>query len=337
MSQRALRAATAQEQLARSKQRHIELDMAWNRLRRHLTRTFDRNIGDPLKFQLGEIACLSQQSVSNQFHHLWDSEFSVFSQWGEDGILNYLCDCLGLDRPRILEIGAGDFRESNSRFAAQRRSAMVMAVDARNDLAESIQGLQVNWQTTILPVEKWITPDSAAELFKLAQDALGSIDVFSIDIDGMDYWVLQQTNLDEVQIVVVEYNPLFGPKSPVSVPKAEQFNRFQAHFSGVYFGASIRSYIQLLSARNFIFVGTNRVCNNAFFVRDTSYELIGLPSIALDDLSIYTDWRVREGRSRDGSLTYATAVENLNLIGHLPLVDTVTGAISTVAQATHAN
>src|SRR4051794_33318194 len=50
---------------------------------------------------------------------LRDTEFKVFSQWGEEGILQILVSRLS-PRDAFVEIGVGDYSEANTRFLARK-------------------------------------------------------------------------------------------------------------------------------------------------------------------------------------------------------------------------
>jgi hypothetical protein len=65
------------------------------------------------KFLLGQNSVLTSRSMSEKFINLWDAEVKVFSQWGEDGILDFICEKIGLTKPRVLEIGEIWWWESN--------------------------------------------------------------------------------------------------------------------------------------------------------------------------------------------------------------------------------
>jgi hypothetical protein len=43
---------------------------------------------------------------------LKDHEFKVFSQWGEDGILQYLTRTIDLTNATFIDFGVEDFREA---------------------------------------------------------------------------------------------------------------------------------------------------------------------------------------------------------------------------------
>lgn len=281
----------------------------------------------------GTAAIMAQRAARPAFRHLWDAEVSVYSQFGEDGILDLLLDALDLARPRAVELGAGNFTECNTRFLAEYRHAAVLAVDARSDLAPTVAAFPVAWRTTVLTRQTWITPDTAPQLLKEAQATFGGVDLISLDLDGNDYWVLEQLDLADVQLLVVEYNALFGARRPVSVPRDDHFDRTQAHDSWLYFGASLPAFVTLLGARGFTFLGTNRAANNAFFARST--HLQGFPLAIPDqhDLGQFTDSRIRDSRDRDGQLSFLTGDARITAIADLPLVDTVTGQPLSVREA----
>jgi hypothetical protein len=286
-----------------------------------------------LLYRAGVAGILAQRAARPSFVSLWDSEVSVFSQWGEDGILDLLCDHAGLVKPRAVEFGAGNFTECNTRFLAEYRSASVMAVDGRDDLIESVDGLAVKWRTTILARQEWITPTTAPEILRDARAAFGGVDVVSLDIDGNDYWVAAALPLSDEAIAVVEYNPLFGSGHAVSVPRDDMFDRIRAHHSWLYYGASLRAFVTLLAGKGYAFVGTNRAGSNAFFLRRDLTA--GFPLTLPDpgDLSRYVDWRAREARDATGMLSYLHGDERIALMAELPLVDTITGAELRVGDA----
>jgi hypothetical protein len=283
------------------------------------------------RFLLGQAAILSSRANSQNFRNLWDAEVRVYSQWGEDGILDYLCEQIGLSKPKMLEIGAGNFSECNSRFLAENRNASVFAVDGRVDLVSAIEASSLRWKNHIFGDQTWVSPENINQVIYKARQAIGGMDIFSLDLDGNDYWILQEAELDLVSIVVVEYNPLFGHRSAVSVPRDDLFERKSKHYSWLYYGASLLAFQYLLKQKGFSFIGSNRVGNNAFFIRnDLASKILIKPA---DDYSIYVDWRVRETRSKDGRLTYSSGDDRLSSIRELPLVDVETGYGTSVGEA----
>lgn len=283
-------------------------------------------------------AFMIRRSSAARYENLWDTELKVFSQWGEDGILDFLCDALGLAKPTVIELGAGNFTECNSRFLAVNRSASVVAIDARADLVANVRRGDLAWRSSVHALERWIAPENAGEIFGEALRLLrrSAPDVLSVDLDGVDYWVVEALDLDGAQIVVVEYNPVFGDQRAVTVPKASAFDRTVAHFTWLYYGASLPAWVHLLGNRGFAFVGTNRAGNNAFFVPQQSRAAVQVNAIDLADLRPYVQWTVRESRDEKGRLSYLEGDDRIDVMAGMPLVDVMTGEMLTVEQLLNA-
>lgn len=148
-------------------------------------------------------------------------------------------------------------------------------------------------------------------------------------MDGNDYWILKEANLTQIDIVVLEYNPIFGAIKEVTVPRDDEFDRHKKHFTGLYYGASLKAYINLLSNKDFIFIGTNRVGNNAFFVKNNL--LHNFKITAPSNLEKYVDWRIRESREESGRLSYLSGRDRLEIIKELPLIELTTQSEVNVA------
>jgi hypothetical protein len=289
--------------------------------------------GNQDRYRTGTAAILAQKAARSSFKYLWDAEVSVYSQFGEDGVLDYLCDSLDLPKPRAIEFGAGNFLQCNTRFLAEYRGASVFAVDARNDLRSTVERLPAYWRTTIEVHQGWITPRTAPDLLLQAKEKFGGIDIVSLDIDGNDYWVADRLDLQGVSIVVVEYNSLLSRTQPVSVPRNDSFDRTEAHFSWLYFGATLHAFVELFSRSDLLLVGVNRVGNNAFFVPKDRLPEIPLSLVQPKDYQLFTDWRVRESRNEKRRLSFVSGRERIDLIGGLPVINTLSGDTSTVYSA----
>lgn len=274
------------------------------------------------RYSIGVATIAAHRASTTQKRNLWDYECKIYSQWGEDGILDFLFDMLMIDKPSIVEFGVGDFSECNSRFSAEYRNSNLFLVDSRQDLLPSVQSNSLYWKSIIEVRNDWITPESASKLLTEAVSLFGRIDCLSLDIDGNDYWVLSNLDLSGIGIVVVEYNPIFGSKEAVTVPRDDLFNRTEAHHSNLYYGASLLAWIRLLDEKGYFFIGSNRVGNNAFFV---SNEFSGKFNFDVSDLGRFTDWRVRESRDSNGNLTYLSGSKRILEIHGLPIFNINTG------------
>ena len=285
-----------------------------------------------LKVMLGQQAIIASRSLYPSLKHLHDAEVKVFSQWGEDGILDYLFTKLDISKPRIMEFGVGIFQECNSRFAAELRNASVYMVDLNKDLIKKVQSTQIYWMNSLFPVIDRITPDNSLFHFNSAKNLMGGVDVVSLDIDGNDYWVLKSLALESVSIVVCEYNPVYGGEISCTIERNDEFDRTVMHYSHLHYGMSLNAAISLMGSKGFIFLGTNRVGNNAFFLKKELANLINIELPDETDLKKFVDWRVRESRNKNGELNYLGLKDLRKEIADCAVYDIKKQAIIKVSQ-----
>lgn len=249
---------------------------------------------------------------------LSDAGFAVFAQTDEDGILSWLVDRIGDVHPSFIEFGVHDYRESNTRYLMHTRNWRGLVIDgsAENIAAIHADALPVFFD--FQAVAAFITRDNICEIITNAgfKDSVG---ILSVDIDGIDYWVLEQIDI-EADIIVVEYNDFFGD-TPVTVPYKQDFYRFTASPHGIYWGASLACFRQLLEKRGYVFVGTNLLGVNGFFVhKKHANKILSL----LDDVVAHR-CQMREARDASRRLTYQPYRAFRDALADLPLVRVDTG------------
>jgi hypothetical protein len=162
---------------------------------------------------------------------------------------------------------------------------------------------------------------------------MGGVDLFSLDLDGNDFWIINAADLTGIKVVVLEYNPLFGKLKALTVPQEDSFDRTKKHFSWLYYGASLKAFVNILSEKGFTFIGTNRVGNNAFFVAAEVSHLIPFSPDPENDC--YFDWRIRESRDGLSQLSYLSGEERIIEIQDLPLIDLLTKKITNLRETAH--
>ena len=276
------------------------------------------------KINIGLLTSHAMSARKHSMKDLWDAEFRVFSQFGEDGIVDLLLDELQISKPRIMEIGAGDFSECNSRFALHKRNCSAYLVDMQEDLQRGLQESEIRWKASVAVEIAKIDEKNIKDIESRASKFLKYIDVISLDIDGIDFWIAQHINWNGIKIAIVEYNPVFGAKLAVSVPKETFSSRFEHHYSGLVYGASLLAWIEFFASKDMRFVGTNRAGNNAFFVPSS---LAGNFPFRLPDISqldAYVDWQIRDSRNQDQTLSSLSLEQARNLISEVELIETNT-------------
>jgi len=247
---------------------------------------------------------------------LRDAEFKVFSQFGDDGIIQYLIHVLGPLQDRFIEFGVEDYLESNTRFLLLNDNWRGLVLDGSAANVERIRARDEYWRHDLTAVAAFIDPANVNALFRQNGFA-GKVGLLSIDVDGNDYWIWQAIDCLEPAVVVCEYNAVFGPSRAVTIPYDAGFQRARAHPSNLYWGASLKALCLLAGQKGFAFVGTNSAGNNAYFV---PADRLG-PLRALASEEGFTDSRFRQSRGPGGQLTYLSGAARLQAIADMPLVD----------------
>lgn len=254
---------------------------------------------------------------------LQDIEFKISSQWGEDGIIDWLIEqsqipCVSRS---FIEFGVEDYRESNTRFLLQNRNWRGLIMDANSAVAMAVRedGLAAAHDLTVQTA--FISKENINELITVTGFG-GDIGLLSIDLDGNDYWVWEAIHVIRPIICICEYNAVFGDMFPICTPYKSRFDREEAHYSYLYFGASILALQTLALKKGYKFVGTTSAGNDAFFVReDYAEQFLGQ---SLQNIRALPSF-FRESRDSFGRHNYIGGVERLKSIATLPVVNVVTG------------
>lgn len=194
-------------------------------------------------------------------YDLQAERFSFSSQNDEDGLVLALFKRIGAASRRFVELGCG-MNGGNSGFLASECGWHGLMVDARDDAIRKI-------------VVRFTGHDVVARHAKLTREGInafiaengfaGEIDLLSIDIDGIDYWIWEALSACTPRLVAAEYNWQFGAERAVTVPYDAQFD-LPAIGQRSYHGASLRALVHLGRRKGYRLVATERV--NAFFLRN---------------------------------------------------------------------
>ena len=111
----------------------------------------------------------------------------------------------------------------------------------------------------------WVTRENVNKLIE-GNGFSGEIDLLSIDMDGVDYWIWDAISCTSPRVVIVEYHNILGPDRSITVPYTPDFNRFDSHPD--YLGASLKAFVKLGRKKGYRLIGVNKYEFNAFFIRN---------------------------------------------------------------------
>ena len=249
--------------------------------------------------------------TADQSIHDW--EISIWSQNGEDGILLNLFSRIGATSRRFLEFGCGTGLECNSANLALGFGWSGLLLDGNGThVAKARTFFHDHLGPDAGRVQlraSFVTPENINDLLGEVTPEGGDLDLLSIDVDSIDYWIWDAVDGFRPRVVVCEYNASFGPKRSVTVTPRDGFDSYAKHASGFYHGASLTALHKLGAGRDYQLVGCDSAGVNAFFVRRDCAN--GLPDLDPAQAYVPNAWRADP----------ADPEEQFRHIQHLPLTE----------------
>lgn len=201
-------------------------------------------------------------------HRLEQYGYKVYSQNDEDGILAEIFRRIGVSKGSFCEIGVENGLECNSLYLIHQgwRGVWMEGNESQRPAIESKFGSLLASRRLALRIG-YVTPknlnDTLAQwLGMLGLDA-AALDFLSIDIDGMDIYLLEALEA-RPKVICIEYNPKFPP--PLSKrPVYDETRRWQGTD---YMGSSLTAIAEAAGQKGYSLVGTNLTGANAFLVRN---------------------------------------------------------------------
>jgi hypothetical protein len=276
--------------------------------------------------QIDQTKILAAQPMVREFRALKDpiplsrAEFRVFSQFGDDGIIQYVISRLNLptSERRFIEFGVENYRESNTRFLLLNDNWTGLVMDGSEQHISSIRSEALYWRNDLTALSCFITRENINSIIEEAGFS-GRFGILSVDVDGNDYWIWEAITVTDPAVVIVEFNGIFGSREAITIPYQVDFLRQKVHYSFLYWGASLKALCFLAGQKGYVWIGCNNAGNNAYFVRSEYAAIFCQPSLPEDFVSA----KFREARDRAGNLDYVGHEKGFALIKDLPVWDVV--------------
>ncbi|RKD12401.1 hypothetical protein BCY91_12180 [Pelobium manganitolerans] len=276
---------------------------------------------DELKLLNGTILTKMIDTGKTNIH---DIEFKVFSQFGDDGIIQFLIKKIPNIPTTFIEFGVENYQESNTRFLLENNNWSGLIIDGSQGNINFIKKKPEYWKYDITAIASFITRDNINSLIE-SRFKHEDVGILHIDIDGMDYWIWECININPV-LVIMEYNSVFGEKRAITVPYRADFVRVKAHYSTLYAGASLAALAILGKKKGYKLIGCNSAGNNAYFVRDDFSNIF--PQKTVEEAFVSS--KFRESRDENGNLTYLRGRQRIQILKGLEVFNVETNLIEKI-------
>jgi hypothetical protein len=216
------------------------------------------------RFLTGQIAA---HGLRKDIQSIQEAEFQVFSQFGEDGIIQFLVQRLGsrIDKS-FVEFGVQMYLESNTLFLLMNNGWRGLILDGEAQYIREIAKREFNWKYGLRARCAFVSRENINQIFQ-EEGFDPELGLLSIDVDGID-WHLWNALTIQPGILVIEYNRNFPLDRPVTIPYEPFFDRTEKHKSNMYYGTSLGALAVLAAEKGYTFVGVERHRRNAFFIRN---------------------------------------------------------------------
>lgn len=131
---------------------------------------------------------------------LADCGYNVYSQFGEDGLVDAVFDRIGVENEWCFEVGAadGEFYSNTLRLRQQGWSSVL--VESSDDQFEKLK----HHESDRTHVVHQVASDMDAILSRF--DVPANLDLGVIDIDGQDYWLWHDMQAFRPRVMLVEFH-----------------------------------------------------------------------------------------------------------------------------------
>lgn len=191
---------------------------------------------------------------------------NIHSQNGEDGIIAALFERIGTNTKICCEFGAWDGSHlSNCRNLISQGWSAIM-IEANEDRYKDLVSNYLS-NSLVTCINKYVEagPENLGSILK--QNNIGDLDFLSIDIDGLDYEILETLDVCP-RVICIEVNAGHNPKIEKAISRDIAKNNI---------GQPLKIFVNVAKIR-----GYELVCytGNAFFVRRDVANKYSLPTLS---------------------------------------------------------
>ena len=213
---------------------------------------------------------------------LLDFKSDIYSQTGEDGIIQKILETLPETDKWCVEFGAWDGQHlSNTRHLIENFDYAAVLIEGNRTRFEALQAYYANTDR-IVPLNQLVGFEQKENLDHILKKTPIPIDFdfLSIDIDGNDYHVWQAIAAYKPKLICIEFNPTIPTEINFVQPANVSINQ----------GSSLSAFVELGKMKGYELISV--LPYNAFFIRSEYYPLFQIadnrPQVLRVDLSAIT-------------------------------------------------
>ena len=203
---------------------------------------------------------------------LADTGFRVHSQFEEDGLLLYIFSIIGTRTKKSVEIGTSDGTECNTSNFILYHGWKGLLIDGSEEMMKRGRAFFAAHPNAVLNepklVNSWISKDNINDTIR-NNGFEGEIDLLSIDIDGVDYYILDAINCISPRVIICEINSAVPLGRALTIPYSDDFYCWDKPYpENVFRSLSLTAAQKLMKSKGYRMVGAHRLGFNIIFIKN---------------------------------------------------------------------
>jgi len=186
---------------------------------------------------------------------------SIYSQSGEDGMLEKIFNTLNIQDGWFCEFGSGDGNNiSNTRLLRENGWSGVLIEGDDTRFEQMCNDPKISENSRVFTVSKYISCEAGERIDDILEPLPipKEFDLLSIDVDGNDLWIWNSIENYRPSVVIIEYNSQFTESLTIKYDKSHRFNYDS------YYGATAKALIKLGQLKGYDLVGFTNGLNLIF-------------------------------------------------------------------------
>lgn len=197
--------------------------------------------------------------------------FRVHSQFEEDGLLLFIFSKIGFTNKKGIEMCCGWGKECMLANLILYHGFEALLFDGDKNSVEKAKTFFSQHPNSFLNppkiIHSWLTKGNINSV--IGENGFeGEIDIFSLDIDGIDYYLLKELSIVNPRVVICEIHNIIPADLSLTIPYSDNFTYTDGKFDPEFRSASLLAMVNLMREKGYRLVGHHKYGFNVIFLRN---------------------------------------------------------------------
>ena len=203
--------------------------------------------------------------------NLNDKGFRVHSQFEEDGLLLFIFSKIGFSNKKGVEMCCGWGNECMLSNLILYHGFEALLFDGDENSVERARTFFNNHPNTFQHppkvLQQWITKDNVIRIIK-ENGFEGEVDIFSLDVDGIDFYLMKELNVINPRVVICEVHNVIPSSLSLTIPYSDDFDYTNGKFDPEFRSVSLLGMVNLMKNKGYRLIGCHKYGFNVIFLRN---------------------------------------------------------------------